>query len=228
MVVDNLDLGLLALFFGLRANEVVMERMKAADRLPGEGRQGTVRLLPIQHLIERERTITELAERMEITQQAASKTVSEMIGMGALEMARNRDDRRTRVIRLSKRAWEAVRVGSRLERRKPGAAVDRNCWKRQLRQGARDTAPLPRSSRRPRPGGIPASADAGLICLFFVAAEFGQNAEIFKRCGVAFDFGSRCQFAQEAAHDFAAAGFRKSVGKTDVVGPGWRGAVSNT
>jgi DNA-binding MarR family transcriptional regulator len=113
MVVDNPDLGHLALFFGLRVNELVMERMKASGFEGVRERYGFV----IQHLIERERTITELAERMEVTQQAASKTVTEMIGMGALEMARNPDDRRTRVIRLSNRAWEAVRA-SRLERSK--------------------------------------------------------------------------------------------------------------
>jgi DNA-binding MarR family transcriptional regulator len=113
MVVDNLDLGHLALFFGLRVNELVMERMKESGFEGVRERHGFV----IQHLIERERTITQLAERMEVTQQAASKTVAEMIKAGALEMVRNRDDRRTRVIRLSKRAQEAVRV-SRRERQK--------------------------------------------------------------------------------------------------------------
>ena len=54
-------------------NDVVMERtLKAGFRGVRES-HGYV----IQHLIESERTITELAKRMEITQQATSKIVAE-------------------------------------------------------------------------------------------------------------------------------------------------------
>jgi len=117
MVVENLDqyldLGHLALFFGLRVNELVIEQMKAAGF--GEARESHGYV--IQHLIENERTITQLAERMEVTQQAASKTVAEMVRLGILETASKSGDRRTKLIRLSPRTWEAVSF-SREERRK--------------------------------------------------------------------------------------------------------------
>jgi DNA-binding MarR family transcriptional regulator len=47
---------------------------------------------------------------MEVTQQAASKVVAEMEAMGILEVAPTKD-RRAKRIRLSRRAWRAVRLG---------------------------------------------------------------------------------------------------------------------
>ena len=53
----------------------------------------------IQHLIEAYRTISELARRMEVTQQAASKVVAEMVGLGILESV-VAEDRRVRQVRF--------------------------------------------------------------------------------------------------------------------------------
>ncbi|HXA76886.1 MAG TPA: MarR family transcriptional regulator [Candidatus Acidoferrales bacterium] len=64
----------------------------------------------IQHLVESDRSITELASRMEVTQQAASKTVAELIDLGIVEAIAAKD-RRAKRIRLSQRGWKCVRLG---------------------------------------------------------------------------------------------------------------------
>ena len=110
--MPRLDLGYLALFLGLRVNELVMERMAAAGFTHVRESHGFV----IQHLVQEERTITELAERMEVTQQAASKVVAELIELGALEAVTG-EDRRAKRIRLSRRGRQIVRLG-RQERRR--------------------------------------------------------------------------------------------------------------
>jgi DNA-binding MarR family transcriptional regulator len=106
-----LDLGYLGFFLGLRVNELVMDRMAAAGFENVRESHGFV----IQHLIDADRTITELAERMAVTQQAASKVVAELVDLGVL-VASPGEDRRAKRIRLSRRGWEAVRLGRRARR----------------------------------------------------------------------------------------------------------------
>jgi DNA-binding MarR family transcriptional regulator len=60
-------------------------------------------------LIEGGRSITELARRMEVTQQAASKAVAELLRLDVIEAVTG-SDRRSKLIRLSKRGWRAVRL----------------------------------------------------------------------------------------------------------------------
>src|SRR5579863_7584321 len=112
VVPAELDLGYLGLFLGLRINEIVAEDLAAAGFAKVRQSHGYV----IQHLIERERTITELASRMEVTQQAASRTVGEMVELGILESVVS-EDRRARRIRLSKRGWQSVTQARRARRR---------------------------------------------------------------------------------------------------------------
>ena len=123
--LDGLDLGYLALFLGLRVNELVTERARAAGFTRIRQSHGYV----IQHLIEAERSITELARRMEVTQQAASKAVAELVELGALEVS-EAPDRRARRVRLSARGWKMVRLGRRarqiLDRRLRAAAGAKN------------------------------------------------------------------------------------------------------
>jgi DNA-binding MarR family transcriptional regulator len=102
----RLDLGYLALFLGLRVNQLVMERMRAAGFQRVRESHGYV----IQHLIECERSITELAQRMEVTQQAASKVTMELADLGVLEITAGRD-RRVKRVRLSNKGWKVVRLG---------------------------------------------------------------------------------------------------------------------
>lgn len=105
----QLDLPYLAFFLGRRVNDLVMARTIQAGFAGVRESHGYL----IQHLIESDRTITELARRMEVTQQAASKTVAELIHLGILE-AVSADDRRAKRIRLSQRGWSCVKLGRRL------------------------------------------------------------------------------------------------------------------
>jgi DNA-binding MarR family transcriptional regulator len=106
-----LDLGYVALFVGLRINELVVAHMAAEGF--GDVRESHGYL--IQHLIEQERSITELADRMEVTQQAASKAVAELLRLGVLE-ATDAADRRTKRIRLSARGWRSVKLARQKRR----------------------------------------------------------------------------------------------------------------
>lgn len=107
----RLDLGYLALFLGLRVNQLAVERFHAAGFRNVRESHGYV----IQHLVEKERSITELAERMEVTQQAASKVVAELAGLGVLDLLPGRD-RRAKTVRLSDGGWELVRLGRKIRR----------------------------------------------------------------------------------------------------------------
>ena len=108
VVLQQLDLSHLAFFLGLRVNELVMERALKAGFKGVRGSHGYV----IQHLIESQRTITELAKRMEVTQQAASKMVAELSQLGIVE-AVPAQDRRAKRIHLSQRGWQCVQLGRR-------------------------------------------------------------------------------------------------------------------
>ena len=59
--------------------------------------------------------------------------------------------------------------------------------------------------------------------LRFVAfLQFRDHAQVFQRGGIAFHVSAGGEFAQKAAHDFAAARFWQRVGEADVVGLGQR------
>ena len=120
MVVESLDTGYLCLFLGLRFNELVTRKLARAGFLHTRESHGYV----IQHLIESSRSITELAARLEVSQQAASKTVGEMVALGILELTADERDRRARKVRLSARTWDAVRL-SRAERRRLDRHLER-------------------------------------------------------------------------------------------------------
>ena len=106
--LDQLDLGYLAFFLGQRVNELVVGRLMRAGFRQVRESHGYV----VQHLIERDRSISDLARRMGVTQQAASKMTAEMIRLGILE-ATPALDRRAKVIRISNCGWESIRFGRR-------------------------------------------------------------------------------------------------------------------
>jgi DNA-binding MarR family transcriptional regulator len=106
--LPELDLAYLGFFLGLRVHELVMERTRKAGFTGVRESHGYL----IQQVIESERTITELARRMGVTQQAASKMVAELIRLGILEATSARD-RRAKQVRLSPRGWQCVRLGRR-------------------------------------------------------------------------------------------------------------------
>jgi len=75
--IQDLDIAYLGLFLGLRVNELVRQRMERAGFAGVRDSHGYL----IQHLIESDRSITELARRIDITQQAVSKTVRELTSL---------------------------------------------------------------------------------------------------------------------------------------------------
>jgi len=107
----DLDLGYLALFLGMRVNQLVKERLQAAGYRGVRESHGYL----IQHLIETERSITELAQRMQVTQQAVSKAVAELAHLGVLEVLPGAD-KRSKIVRLSARGWHIVKESRRIRR----------------------------------------------------------------------------------------------------------------
>lgn len=120
VVPAELDLGYLAFFLGLRINDLVAERLSSAGFKNVRQNHGYV----VQHLIEQDRTITELAHRMGVTQQAASKVVAEMLKLGIVESVVAKD-RRAKRIRLSKRGWMAVTYARKTRRQLEARLVKR-------------------------------------------------------------------------------------------------------
>lgn len=101
--LEELDLGYLALFVGMWVNERVLEEIHAAGFTGLRHAHGYV----FQHLLGGPRSISELAALLEVTQQAASKTVAELEQLGFVEPAAS-EDARVRRVRLSERGQAAV------------------------------------------------------------------------------------------------------------------------
>lgn len=99
-----LDLGHLALFVGLAFAEQAQAELAAAGFTGLRFSHGFV----VQHLIGAERTIGELAARLQVTQQAASKTVAELEGLGYVERVADEADARVRRVRLTRQGQAAV------------------------------------------------------------------------------------------------------------------------
>jgi DNA-binding MarR family transcriptional regulator len=118
VIPRQLDLGYLALFLGLHVNELVLERLAEAGMKGVRESHGYL----IQHLIETERSITELAGRMGVTQQASSKMVAELVDLGVLEVTTG-EDRRAKQVRLSTYGWSIVQVNRRARKQVHGRLV---------------------------------------------------------------------------------------------------------
>ena len=100
----DLDLSLAALFAGYALNDEVQRRLHTAGF---EGLRFAHGFL-IQHLVEAGRPVGELAHLMGVTQQAVSKTVHELEGMGYLERRAAERDARVRVVTLTQRGRSAL------------------------------------------------------------------------------------------------------------------------
>jgi DNA-binding MarR family transcriptional regulator len=100
----DLDLSLAALFAGYALNDEVQRRLHAAGF---EGLRFAHGFL-IQHLVEAGRQVGELAQLMGVTQQAVSKTVHELEGMGYVERRAAERDARVRVVTLTQRGRSAL------------------------------------------------------------------------------------------------------------------------
>lgn len=91
---------------GLALNEEAVRRIGAAGHPHLRISHGFL----IQHVVQGPRSIGELASRMGVTQQAASKAVAELEGLGYLERRPDPGDARIRRVGLSPRGAEAVEL----------------------------------------------------------------------------------------------------------------------
>jgi DNA-binding MarR family transcriptional regulator len=101
---SDLDLSLAALFAGYALTDDVQRRLHAAGF---EGLRFSHGFL-IQHVVEAARTVGELASLMGVSQQAVSKTVGELEGLGYLERRAAPSDARVRLVTLSPRGGAAL------------------------------------------------------------------------------------------------------------------------
>lgn len=89
---------------GLALNAEALRRVHAAGHPDIRASHGFV----VQHVVEGPRPIGEIAERMGVTQQAASKAVAELERLGYLERTTDARDARVRLVRLSARGTAVV------------------------------------------------------------------------------------------------------------------------
>jgi DNA-binding MarR family transcriptional regulator len=110
MPVDDrhLDVVVVTLLCGLALNHEVMARLAAH----GHGALRFSHGFVVQHLVDGPLPVGELARRMDVSQQAASKVAGELERLGYLERSSDPDDGRVRRVGLSeqgRRAIEATR-----------------------------------------------------------------------------------------------------------------------
>jgi len=116
-----LDVTLLALFAGWASADQVAQRLTEGGFSVrfGDG-------LIFQHLVGAQRSISELASRMEVTQQAASKAVADLQRRGWVDLSSDPQDRRAKVVALSERGRAAVEAG-RVVRAELVGELDQEC-----------------------------------------------------------------------------------------------------
>ncbi|GAA4547104.1 MarR family winged helix-turn-helix transcriptional regulator [Amycolatopsis samaneae] len=108
MVVDNtapgLDLSLAALFAGWTMTDELGRRLAARGFGEPRFNDGVV----FQHVLAAPLSISALAERMGVTQQAASKAVADLERRGLLRREPAPGDARTRLLHLTEQARNAI------------------------------------------------------------------------------------------------------------------------
>jgi DNA-binding MarR family transcriptional regulator len=128
---DSLGLGYLGQFLGQRLNELVVANGRSKGFTQMRASYGYV----IQHLVETDRPVSrtgsELARRMGVSQQAASKAIAELVRLGVVEIVAS-EDRRAKVVNLSSRGWDAVqqtrRYRAKLEKRLLRKVGEKRYW----------------------------------------------------------------------------------------------------
>ena len=116
----DLDLPLASLFAGWAMADELSRRLAAEGMDDLRFADGVL----FQHLVEEPRTIGELAVRLEISQQAASKAVADLERRGYVTRATDPDDARVRRVALTARGEAAIEadLGARLGERRIAAA----------------------------------------------------------------------------------------------------------
>jgi DNA-binding MarR family transcriptional regulator len=107
--VSDVDLPLASLFAGWAMADEVQRRI-AAD---GMGDLRFADGFVFQHLVPGPLSIGELAERMAVTQQAASKAVADLERRGYVERVAGAEDARVRNVSLTARGRAAIEAGRR-------------------------------------------------------------------------------------------------------------------
>src|SRR6476646_4230851 len=106
----ELDLVTAVHLAGLALTAEAVRRMHAAGFADLRTAHGFV----VQHVVDGPRPVGEIAERMGVTQQAASKSVGELVALGYLERAAHPSDARVRLVGLSERGRSAVATTRRI------------------------------------------------------------------------------------------------------------------
>jgi len=109
---ENLDLSLTALFAGWAMTDEVQRRLAAQGFGDLRFNDGVV----IQHVLAAPLSITALAERMGVTQQAASKAVADLERRGLVRRDPDPADARTKLLHLTGHALAAVEATRVLRR----------------------------------------------------------------------------------------------------------------
>src|SRR5215211_2408659 len=107
MLPPEEDLPLLLTAAGSAANEGVLRRLEAdgfGDLRPAHG-------YVFQHLVPGPVTISELARKLGMTAQGASKLVIELEGLGYVARQTDPADRRNHAVSLTERGWAAIEAG---------------------------------------------------------------------------------------------------------------------
>ena len=111
-LVDTLDTGYLAWFAGQAWNEKVLEALHKK----GHPKARTTHGLVFQHLVTGPMSTSTLAQRMGISQQAASKQVASLMRLGYVSRINAADDQRLKLLKLTKKAEDAVAIGRALRK----------------------------------------------------------------------------------------------------------------
>jgi len=117
----ELELSLLALFVGWSLAEEVQERLAADGFGDAKFADGFI----FQRLLAASATVSDLAEALGVTQQAASKTVADLEARGYVRRAPDPGDRRVRRVTMTRRGNEVVAAA-----RRHRAAVERELEER--------------------------------------------------------------------------------------------------
>ncbi|NUT91422.1 MAG: MarR family transcriptional regulator [Saccharothrix sp.] len=109
----GIDLATLAWLAGGAANAAILAELREAGHAGVRTSHGYV----VQHLLTGSPTVSELADLLGVTQQAASKHVLELERLGYVERVPDPADSRVRRARLTERGHEMVDDARRIRRR---------------------------------------------------------------------------------------------------------------